>query len=41
LWKRYLLLNPVYVTLVALQSTGIRRFRLDDVRPPAAEELFG
>ena len=41
LWKRYLLLNPWYVTLVALQKAGLRRFRLDDVQPPLADELFG
>jgi exopolysaccharide biosynthesis WecB/TagA/CpsF family protein len=41
LWKRYLLLNPLYVMLVALQWTRIREPVLDDVGPPDGEEWFG
>ena len=37
LWRRYLLLNPAYLFLVALQWSGLRRF---DVLPPKpANEL--
>lgn len=35
LWRRYLLLNPRYVWLVALQGLGIRRVAETAVRPPA------
>lgn len=41
LWRRYLVLNPSYVVLVALQAARLRRFDVDDVRPPASEKLFG
>jgi exopolysaccharide biosynthesis WecB/TagA/CpsF family protein len=34
LWKRYLLLNPLYLGLLALQLSGLRRFDVaTDVRP--------
>ena len=29
LWRRYLLLNPLYLFLLFLQATGLRRFRLE------------
>jgi exopolysaccharide biosynthesis WecB/TagA/CpsF family protein len=41
LWKRYLLLNPTYVTLFALQALGLRRFDPADVKQPAQEMLYG
>ena len=41
LWKRYLILNPLYVALVASQWTGFRRFDVGDVRAPVSEKLFG
>ncbi|MDQ2998714.1 MAG: WecB/TagA/CpsF family glycosyltransferase [Chloroflexota bacterium] len=37
LWRRYLLLNPWYVGLVAAQGLGLRRYPLD--LQPAAKEL--
>jgi exopolysaccharide biosynthesis WecB/TagA/CpsF family protein len=41
LWKRYLLLNPLYLALLALQATGLRRFDGDPVSPPAEELRYG
>jgi exopolysaccharide biosynthesis WecB/TagA/CpsF family protein len=41
LWKRYLILNPVYATQVFLQLTGLRRFDVEDFDLPKSEELFG
>jgi exopolysaccharide biosynthesis WecB/TagA/CpsF family protein len=41
LWRRYLLLNPLYLLLVLLQLTGLRRFDVADVRAPLSEKLFG
>ncbi len=41
LWRRYLILNPLYMLLVTLQLTGFRRFDLEDVSVPAAEQRFG
>ena len=40
LWRRYLLLNPAYVLLVALQALGVLRFRTVG-KPPSSELLFG
>jgi len=40
LWRRYLLLNPAYLMLVALQAARILRFG-GRGRPPAEEMLFG
>lgn len=41
LWRRYVLLNPYYMTLVALQKTKLREFRADDTRPPTSEIGYG
>lgn len=41
LWRRYLLLNPAYVTLFLLQLTGLRRFDPVDTTPPTQEILYG
>ena len=41
LWRRYLLLNPYYVGLVASQAIGLKRFKTDDTKPPAQEILYG
>ena len=41
LWKRYLILNPIYVMQVFSQLTGLRRFDISDVDSPRSEELFG
>jgi N-acetylglucosaminyldiphosphoundecaprenol N-acetyl-beta-D-mannosaminyltransferase len=37
LWRRYLLLNPTYISLVALQRLQLRRFDPLDARRPEAE----
>lgn len=41
LWRRYLLLNPLYLSLLALQWTGLRRFDPDDASQPAEPLLYG
>ena len=41
LWRRYLLLNPLFCWRLFQQWTGLRRFRLDEVKAPAREERFG
>ncbi len=41
LWKRYLLLNPMYAGLLMLQKVGLRRFDTGDTVPPAKEVLYG
>jgi exopolysaccharide biosynthesis WecB/TagA/CpsF family protein len=41
LWRRYVLLNPLYLGLVTLQLLGLRRFDPDDVRQPRRESLYG
>jgi len=40
LWRRYLLLNPAYILLVALQALGLSRFATDG-RSPSSELLYG
>jgi len=40
LWRRYLLLNPAYLVLVALQRIGLRHFSSQG-RPPAEDVLVG
>jgi exopolysaccharide biosynthesis WecB/TagA/CpsF family protein len=40
LWKRYVLLNPLYLALLALQATGLRRFDAP-AAPPARELRYG
>lgn len=37
LWRRYLYLNPLYLALLALQWSSVRRFPPEDVRRPARE----
>jgi N-acetylglucosaminyldiphosphoundecaprenol N-acetyl-beta-D-mannosaminyltransferase len=39
LWRRYILLNPLYVTMVALQAVGVRSFDSPGV-PPAHEQRY-
>lgn len=34
LWRRYLLLNPRFLFLLALQLAGLRRFQVERARPP-------
>ncbi|MCM2371228.1 WecB/TagA/CpsF family glycosyltransferase [Aporhodopirellula aestuarii] len=41
LWRRYLYLNPTYVTLLALQKIGLYRKSTDGGKPPQDELLFG
>lgn len=41
LWRRYLYLNPLYLTLFGLQKTGLYRRQIEQGRLPADEQLFG
>lgn len=41
LWRRYLYLNPTYVTLLTLQKFGFYRKKTDDGKPPKKELRFG
>lgn len=41
LWRRYLLLNPYYVGLVASQAIGIKRFDTENTKSPTKEILYG
>lgn len=41
LWRRYVLLNPVYLWLLLLQITGLRRFDAGGTIPPGKEILYG
>ena len=41
LWRRYLLLNPAYLALLALQASGLCRFDPERAAPPAAELSYG
>lgn len=41
LWRRYLLLNPAYVTLVLLQWVGLRRMDSGPVDQPIPEVRYG
>jgi N-acetylglucosaminyldiphosphoundecaprenol N-acetyl-beta-D-mannosaminyltransferase len=40
LWRRYLLLNPIYAVLAGLQALGLVRFAADG-RQPAGEQRYG
>ncbi len=41
LWKRYLLLNPYYLSLLFLQWSGIRKFNPNSTIAPQTEILYG
>ncbi len=41
LWKRYLLLNPMYLSLLGLQWARLRSFNPENAVPPTQEMLFG
>lgn len=41
LWKRYVLLNPLYLGLLALQAAGLRRFDPTQATAPMAEIRYG
>jgi N-acetylglucosaminyldiphosphoundecaprenol N-acetyl-beta-D-mannosaminyltransferase len=41
LWKRYLILNPLYLTLLFLQWTRLKRFDVESTNAPKGEILYG
>jgi N-acetylglucosaminyldiphosphoundecaprenol N-acetyl-beta-D-mannosaminyltransferase len=41
LWRRYVVLNPAYVTLLALQKLGLRRPETSTCEPPLTPLLYG
>ena len=41
LWRRYLLLNPLYVAMLLLQWLRVRRFDRSDAQPPSKQLLYG
>ncbi|HEX5690761.1 MAG TPA: WecB/TagA/CpsF family glycosyltransferase [Roseiflexaceae bacterium] len=41
LWRRYVLLNPSYLTLLALQASGLKRFDIANATPPTREIGYG
>ncbi len=41
LWRRYCILNPWYLWLLALQKTGLKRFDTENTVRPAHEILYG
>jgi exopolysaccharide biosynthesis WecB/TagA/CpsF family protein len=41
LWKRYLILNPLYLGLLVLQMTGLRPFDARVASPPTDEIRYG
>ena len=41
LWKRYLLLNPLYLSLLAMQITRLRKFDWKTAARPSEEILYG
>lgn len=41
LWRRYLFLNPAYLSLLALQRTGLCQFQPEDALPPGEEIRYG
>jgi len=41
LWKRYVLLNPLYISLLILQATGLRTFDPAHAIPPMDEIRYG
>lgn len=41
LWRRYVYLNPAYLSLLAMQKLGLYRRNKDDGKPPEQELLFG
>ncbi|WP_037228854.1 WecB/TagA/CpsF family glycosyltransferase [Rhodopirellula baltica] len=41
LWRRYLYLNPAYVSLLTLQKLGIYRRKCDGGQSPSKELMFG
>jgi len=41
LWKRYVLLNPLYLSLLSLQLCRLRRFDTNNTSQPTEEILYG
>lgn len=41
LWKRYLLLNPLYLAMIAAQLTRLRSYSPEDANRPTEELLYG
>lgn len=41
LWKRYLYLNPYYLSLVSLQLLGVKKFDPNSTETPSKEILYG
>ncbi len=41
LWRRYVFLNPAYLTLLAAQKLGLRRFDREPLEQPEASILYG
>ena len=41
LWRRYLLLNPMYASMLCLQAFHLRRFDPENATPPDHEVLYG
>jgi exopolysaccharide biosynthesis WecB/TagA/CpsF family protein len=41
LWRRYLVLNPLFLSMLALQLAHLRRFDPDATVPPTEEILYG
>jgi UDP-N-acetyl-D-mannosaminuronic acid transferase (WecB/TagA/CpsF family) len=41
LWRRYVLLNPAYVSLLTLQMLRLKRFELADSSEPKQRLLYG
>ncbi|MAT96893.1 MAG: glycosyltransferase [Anaerolineaceae bacterium] len=41
LWRRYVLLNPLFLMLLLLQFFGLKRFYVDNIVPPNQELRYG
>ena len=41
LWRRYVFLNPYYVSLVSLQWTGLKQFKPESTELPTSEIRYG
>lgn len=41
LWRRYLILNPIFLLFIFLQKTGIKKFKPDHAESPKEDLRFG